>query len=359
MVVVTAGTLLLAVNLLATPAPTSSRSPAAPSGSAASPGTPRPSWVHPIGSIVLVTALEGSAPGSASALAWTGVAEAASALGASMSRVEPRSMADLSAAPAAAAAGGAAVVVTVGPDAAPAALAAAQAHPATQFFEIDQTVPDGAPANLHGLVFDEAEGGYLAGVVAASVSAGGNIAMVGDTASDTRSANYAAGFRSGARFVDPNVKVAIAYAGEATSPYKGRSAAANLVKAGADVVLALPSLSGIGAMREACARKALVIAADVDAWLTVADVRPCLVVSIRKRFDVAVSDAILAYAAGEPVANVTVADVASGGIDVTEFHTAVPDGLAAQLSGVIEAMRSGPPRPTPTPTLPLPSASAT
>jgi basic membrane protein A len=296
-----------------------------------------------------VAALGESDPASPSGLAWTGAQEAASTLHATATLVTPKTLAELTAAPASAAAAGSAIVVTVGAGGAPADLAAARAYPTTQFFEVDQTVPAGAPANLHGLVFDEAEAGYLAGVIAANVSAKGSIGIVGDSAADTRSANYLAGFRAGALFAKPSVKVAVAYAGVSNAPDKGRTAAAGLIKKGADVVLALPDLSGIGAMRQACSSKAQVIAADTDAWLLVPDVRPCLVTSIRKRFDVAARDAILHTATGQPVPALTMADVASGGIDVTDFHTAVPSQLETEMLSVMAAMQGQPPRSTPAP----------
>lgn len=298
---------------------------------------------------MVIAALGESAPGTPSGLAWAGAQEAAARVGAASSLVVPTSMAELTAAPARAAVEGASAVVTVGQEAAPAALAAARAYPKTEFIEVDQTLPAGAPSNLHGLVFDEAEAGYLAGYVAASVSSSGHVGMVGDTTSDTRTINYLAGFRSGAEYASPSVKVTIAYAGGPISPDKGRSAAAKLVSGGADVVLALPDLTGIGTMREVCARKALIVAADTDAYALVPDVKQCVAASVRKRFDVAVRDAVLRLAEGEALPAVTVADVADGAIDVTEFHVDVPADLAARLAGVVAAMQNNPPRSAPAP----------
>jgi basic membrane protein A len=282
-------------------------------------------------------------------MAWAGAQQAAARIGAGSSLVAPRSMLELTAAPEAAAAQGASVVVTVGPEVAPAVLAAARAHPQTEFIEIDQTVPADAPANLHGLVFDEAEAGYLAGFAAASMSESGSVGMVGDAASDTRTNNYLAGFQAGAVYADPKVKVSVAYAGNSISPDKGRSASATLVKGGADVVLALPSLSGIGAMRDACGRKAIIVAADTDAWALVPDVQKCVAVSVRKRFDLAVGDAIGRLNAGETLPATTLADVAGGAIDLTDFHVDVPADLPGRLFLVLAAMESQPPRSTPTP----------
>ena len=131
-------------------------------------------------------------------------------------------------------------------------LDAAAGDTATQFFELDQTIAGGAPSNVHGLVFDEAEAGYLAGFVAASVTSTGTIGMVGFTKTDVQTANYANGYRNGAAEANPDVKVTVAYSNRSNDPAAGRAATDGLVKGKADVVLAMSGLTGAGAMREAC-----------------------------------------------------------------------------------------------------------
>jgi basic membrane protein A len=301
-------------------------------------------------SIVLVGEVGQSAAGTPSALAWAGVQDAAGGIGATADLVTPTSMAELTAAVTQAATDGKTVVVTVGPGAAAAVLKAAQEHAGTQFFELDQAVPDKAPANLHGLVFDEAEAGYLAGVVASSLTSSHVVGLVGYTKTDIRTANYAAGFRNGAAYIHPGDVVSVAYSGRADDPQKGRAAAAGLVKGKADVIAAVPDITGIGALRDACFRKALVIGLGADAAALVPDVKPCVAVSILKRYDTAVRDAILRFDSGTAVPATILADVASGGISVGEFGaSAGSPGLADSLAGVLAAMKNGPPRPTPTP----------
>ena len=270
---------------------------ASPSGGASGAGTsistethsPTPRFVR---SIVLVASVGEPKAWTPAGLTWTGIQAAATRIGATTSNVVPASNADLPADLDKAAVAEGAVVVTVGPTADAAVRAAAAAHPATQFLEMDVVAPDGAPPNVHGLAFDEAEAGYLAGYVAAAFSGAGKIAMAGDAQTDVHSTNYGAGFRNGAAQAVPGIAVAFAYAGTPDSPDRGRTAAAGLVKAGNDVILAMPSLSGIGAMREACARKARLVAVDADAAQIVPDVESCLIVSVMKRYDTAVATAI-------------------------------------------------------------------
>jgi basic membrane protein A len=307
----------------------------------------------------LISAVGESSDGTPSKLAWQGVQDAAGQLGVTPTLVTPASMADLTAAVKKAADEGTTVVVTVGPQAAPAVLDAAAGHAATQFFELDQTIAVSAPSNVHGLIFDEAEAGYLAGFVAGSVTATGTIGMVGFTKTDARTANYADGYRNGAAEANPAVVVTVAYANRTNDTATGRAVAGGLVKAKADVVLAMPDLTGTGAMREACARNASVVALDTDAGLTLPDVKPCLVVSVLKRYDVAAREAILRYAARDTLPATIMFDVAAGGITLSDFGKPVPAGFDDRLAGVLAALRNGPPRPTPAPSAtPEPTPSA-
>jgi basic membrane protein A and related proteins len=333
-----------------------------PSGSGAvterpGPPTPAPTATpNHVKSIVLIGAIGESAPGTPSYLAWQGVQDAGKKLGAGVTIVNPMSPAELTAAVPDAA--GASVVVTVDPAAGPAVMAAAAEHPATHFFELDQTVPAGAPENVHGIVFDEPEIGYLAGFVAASLTTSGRIGLVGDAKADVRTANYEAGFRAGAAEANAEVAVSVAYAGRSNDPQKGRAASAGLVKAGADEVAAMADLSGDGALRDACARKAGVIGLDRDAALALPDVEPCLAVSVLKRYDVAVRDAILHYAVEGKAPASTVSDVTGGGIALSDFRAVEPPQLKDRLAAVLAAMEAGPPRSTPTPS-PAPSSAPT
>lgn len=311
-----------------------------------------------VATIVLIAAIGESEDGTPSKVAWQGVQDAAGRLGASSKLVVPASMAELTAAVKTATTDGTTIVVTVGPGAAQAVLDNAAGHAATQFFELDQTIPDGSPSNVHGLVFDEAEAGYLAGLLAASLSATHKIGLVGVTNADIRTANYAGGLANGAKYADSTVEVALAYATRSDDPQMGRAAATVLVKGKADVVVAMADLTGAGAMREACARKASVVALDTDASLVLPDVEPCLVVSVLKRYDVAAREAILRYVARKPLPAGILFDFAGGGIGLSEFHQPVPQELTDRLAGVVAAMRNGPPRPTPTPE-PTPEASPT
>ncbi len=343
-----------------TPAPSpSGDSPSAGVSISTETATPGPTR-QLVKSITLVASIGEPKNWTPAGLTWNGIESAAARVGATTTLVQPISNAELDGAIDKAAVAEAGIVVTVGPAAAGAVLAVAGTHPTTQFFELDVVVPQSAPANVHGLVFDEAEAGYLAGFVAASFSSSGTVGMVGDVQGEAPTTNYAAGFGSGATQLKPGFAVDFAYAGTPDSPDKGRTAAAGLVKAGSDVILAMPSLSGIGAFREACAGKARLVAVDADAWQTVPDIQACLIVSVMKRYDVAVSAAIVAVAGGRAVSRESMNDVANGGIALSDFHADVPAGFTPKLDTVVATLKGGPPRSTAAPSTAgaSPSASA-
>ena len=214
------------------------------------------------------------------------------------------------------------------------------------FLTVDFAPPANAPANLHGLVFDEAQAGYLAGVVAVAYGQAGHVAMVGDGAADLSTQNYLAGFRAGATEGNQLATVAVAYAGAADVPEKARAAVDSLVKGGSSVVLAMPGLSGVAAIRETCARKAYAIGAGTDAWQLVPDAQSCLIASAVKRYDTSVAAAIVNYASGAPMPRTSMGDVASGGIALTDFHIPAPAGLQARIDSILAVMRAAVARPS-------------
>jgi basic membrane protein A len=320
--------------------------------------SPTPQLVH---ALTLVATIGEPAAATPAGLAWAGVQDAAANLGVTPKLVQPATVADLAPAIEAASGESGAMVVTVGSAAADAVTAAAAAHPATQYLQLGVAVLEGSPANVHGIVFDQAQAGYLAGFVAASFSSSGKVAFVGVAASDVASTNYAAGFRAGVLQAGAAGSSAagatagagsgatpaatVSYVGTSTAPEKGRATSAALIKAGNDVLTTLPDLSGFGAMRDACARKAHLVALQSDAWQTLPDVQPCLIVSVLDRGDVAVRDAILSLAHGSSLPALIVANVAGGGIALSDFHVALPDGFSERLAGVLAAVTAGSPPP--------------
>ena len=115
------------------------------------------------------------------------------------------------------------VIVTVGFLIGTDTAKAAKAHPDIKFIGVDQCIcvdetgdPDPTFAckgdaatllpNYQGIVFAEAQPGYLAGIIAASISKTGTIGAVGGT-NVPAVVNYWRGYENGAKSVNPDIKV--------------------------------------------------------------------------------------------------------------------------------------------------------
>ncbi|HEX7491743.1 MAG TPA: BMP family ABC transporter substrate-binding protein [Candidatus Limnocylindrales bacterium] len=339
--------------------PTPSPAPTADSsaGTSISTATAKPSKTPSlVGSVTLIAQIGDPADWTPAGVTWHGIQAGATQVGATSSLITYTSNAELPADIERASTGTGAVVITVGPDPDTAVRAAALAHPTTQYFEMDVVVPSSAPGNVHGLVFDEAEAGYLGGFVAASFSAAGHVGFVGDVKSDARSTNYAAGFQGGATEARTDAETTLAYAGNPDAPAAGRTAAKGLISAGNDVVMAMSGLSGIAALRQACSGEVKVVALETDAWHTIPDIGSCLITSILKRYDNAASTAILAAASGSTMPRLLMNDVSNGGIALGSFHTDLPAGFQTGLDAVMATLQIGPPRATAAPPTAPPSA---
>jgi basic membrane protein A len=322
-----------------TPGPTATPRPTATPTARITP-TPAPT-PQLVKAITLVANIGEPADSTPAGLTWLGIQAAATRIGATATLVQPPTIATLAREieKAATASPDGAVVVTIGTDGMTGVLASAAAHPTTQFLEMGVVVADGAPANVHGVVFDEAEEGYLAGYIAASYAADGKVGMVGDTATDSSSANYAAGFSAGAKEARADAVATIGYAGSRDAPEKGRTAAAKLIASGNTVLLTLPSLAGIGAMRETAAQDARFVAVGTDAWTIVPDAQAGMIAAVIERYDTAVGLALDALAGGKAVPRIVMNATANGGIAVGERHVPAPAGFESGLATVVAALR--------------------
>ena len=106
--------------------------------------------------------------------------------------------------------------MTVGFALGEATLAAAEANPDIHFIGVDQfQAGDDSSGrrldNYESLIFNEAQAGYLAGIVAASISESGEIAAIGGSGTIPPVVNYMRGYENGAHSVNPDANVQLKY----------------------------------------------------------------------------------------------------------------------------------------------------
>lgn len=235
------------------------------------------------------------------------------------------------------------VIVTVGFLIGSDTLAAAQANPDVQFFGVDQFVAEGGPPNYQGLLFNEAQSGYLAGIVAATITKSGKIGAVGGRSDVPPVVSFIKGYENGAHSVNPDVKVVADYTEDFNAPDKGEASARTMISQGVDVIFQVAGLTGAGALRAACSANIWGIGVDVDQYQSLPDAAACIVTSAEKKLLLATSDAIVRFEEKGKQAGNFFNDAKNDGIGLAPIRNLdpVPEGLEAKLKEALDKMKAG------------------
>jgi basic membrane protein A len=174
------------------------------------------------------------------------------------------------------------------------------ATPDVIFGGIDEFFTPTIP-NVIGITFKEAEAGYLAGVLAGSLTSQTTVdprindklilGFVGGMEIPPVQA-YQAGFIAGAKKANPAVEVKSIYTGSFTDQQKGFEAGKALIEQGADIVFAAAGQTGLGTAKACQENKALFIGVDSDQFLTIPAIGDTIITSAIKKIDVAVFETI-------------------------------------------------------------------
>ena len=241
------------------------------------------------------------------------------------------------------------VIVTVGFLIGTDTLAAAKANPTVQFFGVDQFVADPVPPNYQGLLFNEAQAGYLAGIVAGTITKTNKIGAVGGREDVPPVVNYIKGYENAAKTTKPGVQVLINYVGDFNAPDKGEASAKTMIGQGADVIFQVAGLTGAGALRAACSAKIYGIGVDVDQYQSLPDSKGCIITSAEKRLQNAVRDGIKRFKdKGKQTGNFT-NDATNDGIGYSPLRNLdpIPAGLEDKLKKALADMKAGTLKPVP------------
>lgn len=204
-------------------------------------------------------------------------------------------------------------------------------YPDSKFALIDSAVE---ADNVSNFLFREQEGAFLAGALAAQVSQTGQIGFVGGIRIPPVM-RYEVGYVAGAKSVNPDIQIAIAYADDFENPDKGKELTLAQFNAGADIVHAAAGRTGIGAFDAALEKGEgfWVVAADRDQSSLGPDVQLCAVI---KGVDTAVYDSIKSTQDGSFVGGTNNLGIADNGIGIGAIHSSVSDDVVA----VVEAYKA-------------------
>ncbi len=237
--------------------------------------------------------------------AWEGAQQAAEVLGAAeINYVETTNATDYAANMDLFASQGYDIIVTVGFAMGEATLTAAQNYPDIDFIGVDQFPAETLP-NYTGLVFNEDKAGYLAGVLAASMSESGTIASVLGTDLIPAVVAFNVGYENGAKSVNPDLNIIATYHPGGldvafTDPEWGATTAQQAIDQGADIVFGAGGQTGNGALIQTAGNEGLwCIGVDTDQWETVPEAHACLISSAMKLITPGVVDLATMSANGE------------------------------------------------------------
>ena len=236
------------------------------------------------------------------------------------------------------------VIVSVGFALGDATTAAAKENPDVYFIGVDQFQGE-TIANLAGLIFNEDHSGYLAGVLAGSLSQTGTIAAVLGTDLIPPVVAFNEGYVAGAKSVNADINVISTYhPGEISQafvdPEWGAATAKQALDQGADVIFGAGGSTGNGALQEVATAEGagesvFCIGVDTDQWNTVPAAQPCLVSSAMKLITPAVIELVnMANDGAFPGGNYV------GDADLAPFHD-FDDMIPQELKDLLEATKTG------------------
>ena len=250
---------------------------------------------------------------------------------------------------------------------------AAKENPDVKFIGVDQGIcvdAEGAPdptfgcagdaatllPNYQGIVFAEEQAGYLAGILAASISKSGTIGSVAGTKVPAVVA-YIAGYEAGAKSVNPDIKTLTQEvnpdpAKGFNDPATGKAIAKQFIGQGADVLFQVAGLTGQGVLEAACDANIYGIGVDVDQVETLPNLSKCIVTSAEKKLKDTVQAVTESAASGDFKAGSVSYNAASTppAIGLSPYHdneSLITPEIQAKIDDAMAKMASGelkPPR---------------
>ena len=261
------------------------------------------------------------------------------------------------------------IIVTAGFNYGQATTCAANANKDIWFIGVDQGPPcvtaDGAPDSTFkcagdaatllpkyvAISYQEDQPGYLAGMVAATVSKSGTIGAIGGITLCGPCIRYIQGYQLGSQKVNPNIKLFVAWVTTSdftkafNDPVTGTNFGQQFITTNKpDVLFQVAGKTGNGVLDAACAAGIYGIGVDVDQALSYPNAAKCTVTSAEKKLALAVSSDIANIVAGTQKGGDDHWDAKRDGIGYSPFHdleSKVPAGLKAQLDTALAAMKAG------------------
>jgi basic membrane protein A len=236
------------------------------------------------------------------------------------------------------------VVITVGASMATETIFAAQKNPKIKFIGVEQT-QDAIYPNLTGLVFHEEHSGFLAGVLAASMTQTNHVAALCEANFIDAMRRYCEGFKAGAYYANADVSITVTYrTGSNQNLFNdtdwGNQAALQAIHDGADVIFAAGGNTANTALETAAEQGMDVIGSETDAYESLPDIRTRLLSSATSDFRTGIRDLMRLERTGQlPGGNFF------GQIELAPFHELdlrIPQSVKDQLNQLAQRLANDP-----------------
>jgi basic membrane protein A and related proteins len=217
----------------------------------------------------------------------------------------------------------------------------AKQYPGVDYAILNEVEPG---ANVASILFQEQEGSYLAGALATMVAKDPKIkgmsgkpviGVIGGTKS-VGIDKFIVGYIQGARAVDPNAEVKVAYSNNFGDPAIGLQMAKAMFDAGANVVYQVAGGTGLGVIKAAKEAGKFAIGVDTDQD----GIAPgSVLTSMVKRSDVAVETVMKDYADGKfPGGKTVTLGLANDGVGLSPMKY-TKDMIPASMLDKVEDMK--------------------
>jgi basic membrane protein A len=208
-----------------------------------------------------------------------------------------------------------------------------------------------------GLQYQEDQAGYLAGIVAGSLSLTKTktVGAIGGINLVPAVVRYIQGYQLGAQSVDASIQVKTAYVSTSdfgvafNDPGTGKTFANQFIQTNhPDVLFQVAGKTGNGVLEAACAAGIYGVGVDVDQWNSLsADTTPtynCIVTSAEKHLSVSVEQTINAIAGGSAAGGILHFNASNDGIGASAEHDGkglITSDIQAKLDAALAAMKAG------------------
>ena len=223
----------------------------------------------------------------------------------------------------------------------------AKEYPDTKFIWVDNEAEGIADLpNVLCITYAQNEGSFLAGYIAAKMSQSGVVGAVGGEQNTTID-DFIVGYKQGALYANPDIKVVTNYANTYEDPAKGKECALALHNQGADVIFQIAGNTGNGVFAAAQEAGFYAIGVDQDQKISAPEYDKQIICSMKKEVGLSIYDTIKTLIEEEKWegARVWTADMATGYVSIAygneDSEQQISDAIKSEVEEIAGKIVSG------------------